>query len=93
MTGPRRTRAALVFAATSLALMVPALHGITAHAGAVGGERSATGELSGARALGAAQREICGVCLSASQLRSKLAALDTSAANPSVGLISPSASI
>jgi hypothetical protein len=73
MAGMRRIRAALVFGATSLALLAPALHGIAAHSCAIGLEHSASGELSGARALGAAQQEICGFCLSASQARSKLA--------------------
>jgi hypothetical protein len=74
MADTRRIRAALVFGATSLALLAPALHGIASHSCAVGLERSAIGEFSGARALGVAQQKICGFCLSASQLRSKLAA-------------------
>lgn len=67
-------RAALIFGATSLALVAPALHGIAAHSCAIALERSAIGELSGTRSLGATPQGICGICLSASQARSKLAA-------------------
>jgi hypothetical protein len=66
--------AALIFAAISLALLAPALHGVAAHSCRIALERPATGELSGAGALGAAPQGFCAICLSASQARGELAA-------------------
>lgn len=70
-----RIRTALVFTVTMLALLAPALHGAASHQCGVGAERASLSEFDGSRALDASNRNPCGACLVASQLRSKLATL------------------